>query len=48
MGIALVFSGCSTMDSFGDKGNCKATIDFECDCDCSQSGSIGEVISVIK
>jgi len=44
----LLLTGCSTMDSFGDKGSCKATVEFECDCDCQQSGSTEEILSIVK
>ena len=41
-------NGCSTMDSFGEKGSCKATIEFECDCSCQQEGTMEKVIDIVK
>jgi len=47
MGFALVLSGCSTLHSLGDKGNCKATVEFECNCDCDRDGAFNKVLNVI-
>ena len=44
MGAILFLDGCSTMHSLGDKGNCKATVEFECNCDCDKDGIFKKVL----
>jgi len=41
--LMLLMSGCSTLSSMGEKSNCKATIEFECDCDCKKDGVVKSI-----
>ena len=48
MATIFLLSGCSTMDSFSEDSNCKATIEFECDCNCDQTGMMEEAVGIVK
>jgi len=46
--VVLFMQGCSTIDSFADDSTCKATIDFECKCDCAQDSVVKSMIDEAK
>ena len=46
--LSLSLVGCSTANSFGEKGSCKAEVLFECECDCSNKSAIEAVSDIVQ